>query len=235
MIERSLFREDHDIWRATVRRFVEEEIVPFHAQWEHDGIVPRELWLKAGEMGLLCCTVPEEYGGSRAGLSVRRRRLRGTVARRRERTRVPDPYRSRRHLHSLVRHRGAEAALAAQNGPGRGDRLARHDRTARGQRPQGGAHAGHSRRRRFRRQWPESLHLQRPALRRRRARHQDRFQRRGERDHVVSRRVQSSRFCARPQSRKARHEGAGHLGTVFRERPRARRAICWAAKGRASR
>ncbi len=63
MIERSLFREDHDIWRTTVRRFVEEEIVPFHAQWEHDGIVPRELWLKAGEMGLLCCTVPEEYGG----------------------------------------------------------------------------------------------------------------------------------------------------------------------------
>ena len=31
MIERSLFREDHEIWRATVRRFVEEEIVPFHA------------------------------------------------------------------------------------------------------------------------------------------------------------------------------------------------------------
>src|ERR1700722_12581515 len=63
MIERSLFREDHEIWRATVRRFVEEEIVPFHAKWEHDGIVPRELWRKAGEIGMLCCTVPEEYGG----------------------------------------------------------------------------------------------------------------------------------------------------------------------------
>ena len=63
MIERSLFNEDHEIWRASVRRFVEEEIVPFHAQWEREGIVPRELWLKAGEKGLLCCTVPEEYGG----------------------------------------------------------------------------------------------------------------------------------------------------------------------------
>jgi len=63
MIERSLFREDHEIWRETVRRFVEEEIVPFHAKWEHDGIVPRELWRKAGEIGMLCCTVPEEYGG----------------------------------------------------------------------------------------------------------------------------------------------------------------------------
>jgi alkylation response protein AidB-like acyl-CoA dehydrogenase len=48
MIERSLFSEEHEIWRATVRRFVEEEIVPHHAQWEHDGIVPRALWLKAG-------------------------------------------------------------------------------------------------------------------------------------------------------------------------------------------
>jgi alkylation response protein AidB-like acyl-CoA dehydrogenase len=63
VIERSLFREEHEIWRSTVRRFVEKEIVPFHAQWEHDGIVPRELWLKAGEQGLLCCTVPEQYGG----------------------------------------------------------------------------------------------------------------------------------------------------------------------------
>ncbi|HEY4925707.1 MAG TPA: acyl-CoA dehydrogenase family protein [Roseiarcus sp.] len=63
MIERSLFREEHEMWRAAVRRFVEKEIVPFHAQWEHDGIVPRELWLKAGAQGMLCCTVPEQYGG----------------------------------------------------------------------------------------------------------------------------------------------------------------------------
>ena len=51
------------MWRESVRRFVEKEIVPFHAEWEKQGIVPRELWLKAGEAGLLCCTVPEEYGG----------------------------------------------------------------------------------------------------------------------------------------------------------------------------
>lgn len=63
MIERSLFHEDHGIFRETVRRFVEKEIVPHHATWEKEGIVPRELWLKAGAEGLLCCTVPEEYGG----------------------------------------------------------------------------------------------------------------------------------------------------------------------------
>src|SRR5260370_33023671 len=63
MIARTLFREEHEIVRSSVRKFVEREIVPFHAQWEHDGVVPRELWLKAGAEGLLCCTVPEEYGG----------------------------------------------------------------------------------------------------------------------------------------------------------------------------
>jgi alkylation response protein AidB-like acyl-CoA dehydrogenase len=63
MIERSLFREEHEMFRQSVRRFVEQEIVPHHAQWERDGIVPRELWLKAGAQGMLCCTVPEEYGG----------------------------------------------------------------------------------------------------------------------------------------------------------------------------
>jgi acyl-CoA dehydrogenase len=63
MIERTLFNEEHNMWRETVRRFVEKEIVPFHAQWEKDGVVPRSLWLKAGEQGMLCCTVPVEFGG----------------------------------------------------------------------------------------------------------------------------------------------------------------------------
>ena len=63
MIERSLFGEEHEMFRTTVRKFVEKEIVPHHAEWERAGIVPRELWLKAGAQGLLCCTVPEEYGG----------------------------------------------------------------------------------------------------------------------------------------------------------------------------
>lgn len=63
MIERTLFREEHRIFRESVRRFVERKIVPFHAQWERDGAVPRELWREAGAEGLLCCTVPEQYGG----------------------------------------------------------------------------------------------------------------------------------------------------------------------------
>ena len=63
MFKRTLFNEDHEAFRNTVRRFIEKEITPYHAQWEHDRIVPRELWRKAGAAGMLCCTVPEEYGG----------------------------------------------------------------------------------------------------------------------------------------------------------------------------
>ena len=63
MFQRSLFQNEHEMFRSSVRKFIEKEIAPFHAEWERQGIVPRELWLKAGDAGLLCCTVPEEYGG----------------------------------------------------------------------------------------------------------------------------------------------------------------------------
>ncbi|MBL6954248.1 MAG: acyl-CoA dehydrogenase family protein [Alphaproteobacteria bacterium] len=62
-IARTLFDSDHEIFRDTVRRFVEEEIAPYHAQWEKDGKISREAWLKAGALGLLCASMPEEYGG----------------------------------------------------------------------------------------------------------------------------------------------------------------------------
>lgn len=61
---RKVFREDHEMFRDQVRRFVETEIAPHHAQWERDGIVPKSLWLRAGEKGLLCLTAPEPFGGA---------------------------------------------------------------------------------------------------------------------------------------------------------------------------
>ena len=63
LVERDLFEPEHEQFRAVVRRFVETELQPFHHQWEKDGIVPREAWRKAGELGMLCPTIPEEYGG----------------------------------------------------------------------------------------------------------------------------------------------------------------------------
>ncbi|MCW2847473.1 MAG: acyl-CoA dehydrogenase [Marmoricola sp.] len=58
-----VYTSEHEDFRKSARTFYEREVVPFHDQWEQDGIVPRELWLKAGEAGLLCFDVPEEYGG----------------------------------------------------------------------------------------------------------------------------------------------------------------------------
>ena len=58
-----LYTSEHEDFRRTARTFYEREVVPFHAQWEKDGIVPREVWLKAGRAEMLCFDVPEEYDG----------------------------------------------------------------------------------------------------------------------------------------------------------------------------
>ena len=63
MIPRTLFGPEHELFRDQVRRFIETEITPHHADWERDGIVPRDLWLKAGAAGLLCTEISDEYGG----------------------------------------------------------------------------------------------------------------------------------------------------------------------------
>lgn len=61
--ERAVYDEEHNQLRQTVRRFIETEIAPNFARWEEEGIVDRQMWEKAGETGLLCPTVPEEFGG----------------------------------------------------------------------------------------------------------------------------------------------------------------------------
>ena len=60
---RKVYREDHEAFRETVRRFVVREIAPHHRAWEDAGIVPHEVWLKAGAEGLLMPAAPEDYGG----------------------------------------------------------------------------------------------------------------------------------------------------------------------------
>ena len=62
-VERTIFTEEHDGFRELVARFAADEIVPHHLDWEDEGQVPRELWTKAGALGLLCTDVPTEYGG----------------------------------------------------------------------------------------------------------------------------------------------------------------------------
>jgi alkylation response protein AidB-like acyl-CoA dehydrogenase len=63
-MRRTLFEPDHVDFRESVRRFVAEEITPHHEDWEREGIVPRELFAKAAEKGMLAIQVPEQYGGA---------------------------------------------------------------------------------------------------------------------------------------------------------------------------
>ena len=63
---RRVMSAEHEAFRDTVRRFLVEHVVPFHAAWEREGRVPLEIWRKAGDRGLLCPTMPEAYGGAGA-------------------------------------------------------------------------------------------------------------------------------------------------------------------------
>jgi alkylation response protein AidB-like acyl-CoA dehydrogenase len=63
-LPRTGFTEDHQLFRETARRFFEAEVAPHSERWAEAGQVSREVWLKAGETGLLCMAVPEEHGGA---------------------------------------------------------------------------------------------------------------------------------------------------------------------------
>jgi len=63
MIAEHLYRDDHRIFQQTARRFVDEEVLPHRLEWEAAGTVPREVWRKGGASGLLCCDLPERWGG----------------------------------------------------------------------------------------------------------------------------------------------------------------------------
>lgn len=58
------FNEDHEMFRQTIRQFLEAEALPHIDQWEADGKIPREFWRKFGEMGYFGLSMPEQYGGS---------------------------------------------------------------------------------------------------------------------------------------------------------------------------
>jgi alkylation response protein AidB-like acyl-CoA dehydrogenase len=62
-MSRALFDPEHEAFRRTVATFLDQEAVPFHEQWEKDGIVDRQVWAKAGAQGLLGLQLPAEHGG----------------------------------------------------------------------------------------------------------------------------------------------------------------------------
>jgi len=66
VIPRTVYDEEHEQFRTSIRRFLDEEARPHHDAWEKAGQVDRDLWRKAGAQGYLAPQVPEAYGGAAA-------------------------------------------------------------------------------------------------------------------------------------------------------------------------
>ena len=66
VIPRTLFSPEHETFRDSVRRFMQEEVVPNDERWQEQGFADKEVWRKAGGNGFLCPTMPPEYGGAGA-------------------------------------------------------------------------------------------------------------------------------------------------------------------------
>ena len=66
MVPRKIFSAEHDTFRDSVRRFMQEEVVPNDERWQEQGYADRGVWRKAGAHGFLCPSMPEAYGGAGA-------------------------------------------------------------------------------------------------------------------------------------------------------------------------
>jgi acyl-CoA dehydrogenase len=65
LLERKIYAsEEHKMMREMIREFIVNDIMDHLEQWEKDGMVSREIWKRAGELGLLCLDIPEMYGGA---------------------------------------------------------------------------------------------------------------------------------------------------------------------------
>jgi alkylation response protein AidB-like acyl-CoA dehydrogenase len=62
-VERTLFEPEHELFRESYRKFLEQHVAPNHAKWEEQNIVDRGVWVEAGKQGFLGTAAPEEFGG----------------------------------------------------------------------------------------------------------------------------------------------------------------------------
>ena len=60
------FTSNHEIFRNTVRQFIEKEVVPHAEEWEKNQRIPRSIWKRMGELGFLGINYPDIYGGTGA-------------------------------------------------------------------------------------------------------------------------------------------------------------------------
>jgi acyl-CoA dehydrogenase len=63
------YQEEHDMFRQSIRKFLQKEVVPYFRTWEKERQVPREIWRQFASRGFLCPWLPEAYGGSSLGFA----------------------------------------------------------------------------------------------------------------------------------------------------------------------
>ena len=63
-MQRLIFDTEHNMFRDAFAAFLKKEVVPHQDEWEAAGVVSREVWKKAGDMGFLLPWADEEYGGA---------------------------------------------------------------------------------------------------------------------------------------------------------------------------
>ena len=165
-MRRTIFEPEHDDFRQTARTFFEKECAPHADEWEAQGYVDREVWLKAGALGLIGWEMPEEYGGADLedfrfnAILNEEYWATGTVgiglgrAERHPRRLLPQPH-----------HRGAEAAMAPEVRVRGVHHRHRHVRAGRRLRPCEPEDHRPEGRRPLRHQRLQDLHQQRPARR----------------------------------------------------------------------
>jgi acyl-CoA dehydrogenase len=61
--KRTIYTNEHEMFRESFRKFLHKEVLPYQEEWEAAGIIPREIYLKCGEQGFLVPQAPEEFGG----------------------------------------------------------------------------------------------------------------------------------------------------------------------------
>jgi alkylation response protein AidB-like acyl-CoA dehydrogenase len=64
MIARTLFNSEHESFRDSIKQFAAKELAPHLQRWDEEGAVDRNIWLRCGDLGILCPTVPGEFGGA---------------------------------------------------------------------------------------------------------------------------------------------------------------------------
>jgi len=65
LLERKIYAsEEHQMMQGMIQDFIKNEIAPQMETWEQEGMVSRDIWKRAGDLGLLCIDMPQEYGGS---------------------------------------------------------------------------------------------------------------------------------------------------------------------------